>query len=162
MSSELQERAKRDNDKIFIERERTKEEFEIAKETNPNVDPNTLRYTQDFIGKIDGLFIMTRSIRDVLVIDIENKLKDLLNLDPETSIHKLKSWYDWAQEIDNYFAEAELLIEEGKKFFSPDNINLIKNQICKENEKQEFSKILWEYDFNTSKTEKKIKPAKID
>ncbi|MCU7848273.1 MAG: hypothetical protein KZQ89_09755 [Candidatus Thiodiazotropha sp. (ex Lucinoma kastoroae)] len=106
-----------------------------------------LRYTSDIVGKILGLHIFTRSIRDVLVIELENRLRDLLELDPDTTVHKLKSWYDWAQEIDNLFSEAYLLIEEGRRFFTNENFMLIKNYIANDEDRNKISVIKW--DFNT-------------
>ncbi|MEW8050752.1 MAG: hypothetical protein AB2809_10275 [Candidatus Thiodiazotropha sp.] len=134
------------NDIIYVDRERTADELEIAREANPSASVESLRYTSEIAGKLLGLHIFSRNIRDVLVIELENRLRDLLELDPDTTVHRLKSWYDWAQDIDNLFTDASLLIEEGRKFFTDENFMLIKKYIANDEDRRKINVINW--DFN--------------
>lgn len=143
---EIKERAFRNEATIFSPRQRTEKEIEVAKQANPGEKRKDLEYVEEEVGVIDGLAIFRRNIRDVLILELERELETLKQLDPEASVHKLKRWYDWSLQIEDLFAEADLLIREGRKFFTKGNLDLIHKYLAPQEKREEMDSLRWNFD----------------
>lgn len=147
---EVRNRARRGLDVIFRERPRTKEEFEAARAANPNAPAASLMHVQEPVGQIEGLTVFDRSIRDVLVSEIEMKLQELEQLDRNASLVVLTRWNRWADELDDRFAEAESLIEAGRRFFTEQNLMLIRQIAASHGEdRRAMQRIRWDLSTGT-------------
>lgn len=145
--AELKERARRDADVVEVTRERTKEELDIAQAANPTVSRESLRYISETVGRLRGLYIFERSIRNVLVMDLENRLNDMLKLDKDkTTPRQLQEYYNWATGINDLFAEAELLISEGQVFFQRENLELLGYFPMNDKTRHAFNELGWNYE----------------
>lgn len=158
--AELEARAKRDADLVQVSRERTKEEIDVAHAANPTASRDSFRYETVTVGRLRGLYIFERDIRVVLVKQLEARLRELIALDKErASYTQLQDFYTWASSIEDLFADAELIVSEGRVFFLPDNLQLLGYLTLSESTREEFSNLAWDYDagiaINTKQKRKK-------
>lgn len=75
------------------------------------------------VEQLQGLGIFAADIREVLIGNILKPLKELEELagDPDAN-PSLTSYCKWADSLEEQFACAEYLVEEGRKFFTKENL----------------------------------------
>lgn len=104
------------------------------------------------VMQLHGLGIFATDIREVL---IENILKPLMQLeeiagdpDPKPS---LSSYCQWADSLDEQFASAEYLVEEGQVFFDSKNLERLKSIPLSENSARLVRSLQWSTDKGMAK-----------
>lgn len=143
---ELEERARRDADVVEVTRERTKQEIDLAQAASPSANRESLRYETQVVGRLRGLYVFEHNIRDVLVVELENKLNELIGLDRDKATpRQLQEFYNWATSIEDLFADAELLISEGRVFFLRENLDLIRYFPMNNETREAFDNLTWDH-----------------
>ena len=129
---EVRQRAQRDITAVHSERQMHREEMEeddirngIDTEEGRRTRP--VRYTRALVGHLNGLRIWVRPIRAVLVDELETKLRDVCSskfheLTKETALHRLARS---TEDIERLFREAEVILLEGRAFFTKANLELM-------------------------------------
>lgn len=144
--AELEQRARRDAAVVEATRERTEREIELAQGANPSANRESLRFETQAVGRLQGLYIFERRIREVLIVELENKLNELIGLDRDKATpRQIQEFYRWATSIEDLFADAELLISEGRVFFLRDNLDLIRHFPMSDETREAFDKLTWDY-----------------
>jgi hypothetical protein len=146
LQSQISERARRENDVVTMVRERSREEIERLKAGNLSTRDVELRYETVLIGRIKGLSIWSKDIRQIVVIDLEQRLYALSRVDVDgLSGKELRAWYQWATKIDGLISEAEALIKAGQEFFAAENLQLLHQLPLRDSIKEGLSRIRWDY-----------------
>lgn len=145
--AELERRAATDTDVVEVSRRRTEEEIDAAAVIDPGAKRENLRYETQAVGRLRGLYVFERNIRDVLIVGLENRLTELNALDPEkVTPRQLQELYNWATSIEDLFADAELLISEGRVFFQQANLDLVRYFPMNNETRAAFDNLTWDYE----------------
>ena len=104
------------------------------------------------VEQLQGLGIFATDIREVL---IENVLKPLKQLEEYAanpgSKRSLAAYCRWAEGLDDQFARAEQLVEEGHAFFNRENLERLKSIPLPEKSARLTRSIHWDYDKSKAK-----------
>jgi hypothetical protein len=140
-------RAARNETTVSIDVLKTKEEIEIEETSNSGKVISL--YKTEVIGNLIGLEVFNHDLRDVLMVRIYQKLKDMKQLSP-TSIPTptLNKLMKDIRAFEMLFRQAEEILAIGNTFFStPSNFSLIKT-MDKARKHNHLSQLTW---FENSK-----------
>lgn len=101
-------------------------------------------YKTKFIGDIVGLELFTFDLREILMVKIYNKVRQIQKTDPSLlSTPALNSLLRDAGEFDNLFIKCEEILKHGNKFFfTPNNFTLLKT-LDKNRKHNHLTQINW-------------------
>jgi len=104
------------------------------------------------IEQLQGLGIFNTDIKEALIGNILKPLKELeaIITNPD-SIGSLSRFCNWADKIENHFAEAETLVDEGRLFFSAENMQRFKSIPLSEKSTKLIRTLRWNCDRGTAK-----------
>ena len=89
-------------------------------------DVDSFRLNQ--IRQLQGLGIFAADIREELIGKILKPLKQLeAATENPTVVSALDRYCEWADRLDEQFAGAEYLVEEGRAFFETENLERLKS-----------------------------------
>lgn len=147
----LEERAKRGDDIVTVSRERTKAQIDDLLAFNESLERRDVQYEDVPVGRLEGLDIFRRSIRDVVILELQQPLQDLAQVDVLLlSGNELRAWSERAERVDALIAEAEEIINEGQLFFMPNNLQLFQHFPLAASEKELLGRIAWNYEAGTA------------
>jgi hypothetical protein len=112
------------------------------------VDPSRLEQVE----QLQGLGIFAADIREELIGKILKPLKQLEEAidDPEAN-PSLASYCRWADRLEEQFACAEHLVEEGRAFFDHENLERLKSIPLSEESSRFLRSVRWNGDMAVSK-----------
>ena len=83
---------------------------------------------EEVVGALSGIEILysKNDLRDLLVLDLQAKFRELLELDIDTMEHRsLRDWSEWCQGFERKIERAEGIVAIGMRFLSPGNLEQI-------------------------------------
>jgi hypothetical protein len=124
---------------IFIEREATKTEIEQLEAAQGRNVPRP-HYVEEPIGQLNGMESLypENNLRQLLVIDIEEKLQSFEELDIDIlSSTELAHWNKWASSVDITLEKAAAAVEAGRRLLVADNLRPL-FRLIKDKEKSQL------------------------
>jgi hypothetical protein len=147
----LSDRAQRGDNVVTASRERTSAQIDDLMAFNDSLRREDLRYEDVPVGRLEGLEIFQRSIRDIVIFELEQRLQELGEIDVLLlSGNELRAWAAWVGHVDTLIAEAEELINEGQLFFMPNNLRLFERLPLATSEKELLGRVKWNYETGTA------------
>lgn len=104
------------------------------------------------VEQLEGLGIFVVDIREALINGILRPLEQLEEYaeDPD-STRSLADYCRWADRLDEQFALAEHLVEEGRAFFKTENLERLQSIPLSEKSARLTRSLRWEYNTATAK-----------
>ncbi len=147
MVDQLRRRAQKGDYAVSTVRMRTREELEIAAAANAGVPEERLKYLQEQAGVLVGLSIFAKPAIEHAAYVVPRRLHELEQLNADLmGARVLARWASWARGVDEALLDFEILIEEGRKFFRPDNLKLLVYLAYKPEDRAYLSRLSWDYD----------------
>jgi hypothetical protein len=111
------------------------------------IERDTTEFQREQLEQLEGLGIFNADIKETLIGNILKPLKELEELvrNPE-SIRSLARLCKWADSIDDHFALAETLVNEGRLFFKTENMERLKSIPLSEKNTKLTHSIRWNCD----------------
>ncbi len=100
----------------------------------------------DAIGKLQGLEIFTTDIKEALIGNVLKPLKALVDCanNPDASPASLASHCKWSATLTEHFTLAESLIEQGRIFFTIENMQYLTNIPVSEKSAKRLKSLRWD------------------
>lgn len=109
---------------LFKQRVATAEEKEFAREIH-NEHIETVPEEVGILKGLSGLKSINQ-LREILAVDLETKLKLLVETDVDTASDKeLAEWARWVEEVDSKISLVSSIIDSCHLFFTRENISLL-------------------------------------
>ncbi len=104
------------------------------------------------VERLEGLGIFAIDIREALINGILRPLEQLEEYaEKPDSTRSLASYCRWADRLDEQFALAEHLVEEGRAFFKAENLERLQSIPLSEKSARLTRSLRWQYDTATAK-----------
>lgn len=132
------------NSVISIEKEASRKEIDYLEAIQGKKLPRPY-YIEEKVGELSGLSFLfeENSLRDILVLDLDNSFKSLSELDVDNgSFNELKEWSAWCSVIERKIENIENLIDVGIKLLRKDNLLQISAAISDKKQKDEYIKFI--------------------
>lgn len=113
------------SDNVITQREATKEEAERADERAGRRLPRP-HYVEESAGRIAGVDALRpeNDLREILVIDLESRVKDFATLNFDTlPPTQLSQWAKWIGGIELKLDKATETVEAGRRLLTPENLS---------------------------------------
>lgn len=126
---------------LMRDRVATKEEVEDLEAIQGKKLPRPF-YIEEKIGTLNGISFLFKEndLRDRLVIDLVEGFKSISNLDVDSASHSvLKSWSNWASEVDRKIEEGEKVVASGRELLKKENLLQLASLIKKEQRREVYS-----------------------
>jgi hypothetical protein len=130
--------------RLTIERRATQEEIDAMDVAAGHAGTNE-RIVEETIGDIQGLTALypENNVREILAIQIEQRLKDFRVADIDTMIgSELRDWVKWTTSVDALFDRARAAVDAGRQFFHPANLGLFMQTLSERSDQAEFRSYL--------------------
>ncbi len=107
------------------------------------------------IEQLQGLAIFATDIREALIGDILKPLKRLIDIAQDPTSHpSLTAFCKWADKLEDHFAQAELLVEQGHIFFTNENLKQLNSIPVSEKSAKRIKSLRWDCETGTLKGKK--------
>ena len=124
----LRQRADRDESVIEKEVAMTREEADVLYETSNRYEGDGLGWPtkQVYVTTLDGLAFFKARIKDMIVTNLIQPMRDLSKVRPEDleslSPRQLQREAKWVGEVPRHLERARDVIDAGHRFFTPENV----------------------------------------
>ena len=148
----LMDMVKRQDERITIPREATKEEKAAAEERERRTIEGPM-YIDEVVGRLMGLSTLAdqNSLREILILDLEVGLKRVAQLDVDTAIETVLARESrWAGEVAQKLELANLNIRTGRQLFTKRNLRQLEHLIKAERERAAFRAIMTDMPLGNS------------
>ena len=104
------------------------------------------------VEQLEGLGIFNADIKETLIGNILKPLKELeVIIESPESIRSLARFCKWADKVDDHFALAETLVDEGRLFFKDANMERLKSIPLSEKNTKLTHSLRWNCDVGTAR-----------
>jgi hypothetical protein len=131
---------------------------ELANNTEDNAALDALAenditaFQLEQIEQLEGLGIFNADIKETLIGNILKPLKELeVIIEGPEPIRSLARFCTWANKVDDHFALAETLVDEGRLFFTPANIERLKSIPLSEKNTKLTRSLRWDCDVGAAR-----------
>jgi hypothetical protein len=132
---------KENKPRIVKERSATRQEIETARA----LDQPVRQYIEEQVGFVAGLHALDdrNDLREILVVDIGNRLPEIEALDVETASERsLRREVDWISDIDRRLEQALDAIVDGLIFLTKRNLRQLEGLLENDREREAFRAVL--------------------
>lgn len=120
----LCDKARRKNSAVVVSRELSATELMATNNGLENGQASNRKYVEELVGELHGLMILVVKPRTILKI-VKDCLNEVEGLEGPISDSALSRLARYHSSIKTKLAEAQDVIDQGEKFFSPHNFGLL-------------------------------------
>lgn len=116
---------------VTISREATKDEVN-AEEARLGRGLPRPHYVDEPVGQITDLQVLYREndLREILVLDLEEKCKELANLDIDAMTYQqLSDWVKWVGTVEEKLQRAQDVVTSGRRLLSVENLSCLSHLV---------------------------------
>ncbi|WP_247538595.1 hypothetical protein [Ralstonia pseudosolanacearum] len=129
---------------VTVPREATKEEAD-AEEARTGRRVQRPYYVDERVGEIANLHVLYREndLREILVLDLETKGKELSNLDIDVMTYEqLSRWVKWVGAVEEKLQRAQDVVASGCQFLTAENLSSLSRIVSSGDDVRAFNEYL--------------------
>jgi hypothetical protein len=139
---DLERRAHSGDNRVTEQVELTQQEIDDLQAMNPGSGRGRFRYREELRGVLPGLRVLAINIYEEVISRFKSKADTIIGINVVAlQTDKLLEWEGWANRFDTMFTDAQNLIADGNKFFTPECFDLLKHIAIDSADKAAISKL---------------------